>query len=61
MQIMATIKFLALYAFEVFVIVVVGVTLIAGLYQVVRDQVRSTLSRVRESRVSTPAIVRKSG
>ena len=58
---MATIKFLVLYALEVFVIAVVGATLIAGLYQLTRDEVRSALSRARERRVSTPAVARKSG
>ena len=61
MELMAAIKFLVLYALELFVIAVVGVTLIAGLYQLVRDQVRTALSRVRESRVPAPTTVRKSG
>lgn len=57
---METIKFLVFYALEVFVVGVVGVTLIAGLYQLVREQVRSALSGAREGRVPAPAVVRKS-
>lgn len=57
MEFMAAIKFLAFYALEVFVVGVVAATVIAGLYELVRDQVRSSLSEVRESRVPAPSLV----
>ena len=47
------------YAFEVFVIAVVGAVLIAGLYQLVRDQVRGIVDKVRGRRAPAPAVVRK--
>lgn len=56
---MEAIKFLVFYALEVFVVGVVGVTLIAGLYQLVREQVRSALSRAREGRVPALAVIRE--
>jgi hypothetical protein len=55
-----SIKYVVFLALEVFVVGLVGVTLIAGLYQLVRDQVRSALIKVRESRVPAPAMARKS-
>jgi hypothetical protein len=48
-----TIKFVMMYAFEVFVVAVMGAVVIAGLYQLVRDH-------VRERRVPAPAVARKS-
>ena len=46
MEIMEMVKFVALYGLEIIVVALVGVTLFAGLYQLVRDKVRG--------RVSTP-------
>jgi hypothetical protein len=40
--IMAIIKFLAFFALEFFVLVVIGAVLIARLYQIVRDKVRES-------------------
>jgi hypothetical protein len=59
-SIMLTIKFVALYGLEVFVVAVVGATVIAGLYQLIRNQVRGVLARVRERRALAPAAPRKS-
>jgi len=47
METMETVKFVVLYGLEIIVVALVGVTLFAGLYQLVRD-------KVRQSRVSTP-------
>ena len=55
--VMLSIKYVVFLALEVFVVGVVGVTLIAGLYQLVRDQVRSALSKVREIRAPVPGVV----
>jgi hypothetical protein len=52
MEIMEAIKFVALYGLEIVVIVLVGVTLIAGLYQLIRD-------KVRESRAPTPTAIQE--
>ncbi len=41
---MEAIKFLAFYSLEVIVVALVGVTLLAGLYQLVRDKARSHVS-----------------
>jgi len=60
MEIMTTIKFVVLYGLEVFVITVVGATVLAGLYQLIRDQVRGAIGRRRESRVPAPVMGRKS-
>ncbi len=57
---MLTVKFVVLYGFEVFVVAVVGATVIAGLYQLVRSQVSGVLDRVRERRAPVPAAARKS-
>jgi len=46
METMETVKFVALYGLEIIVVALVGVTLFAGLYQLVRDKARG--------RVSTP-------
>jgi hypothetical protein len=57
-NIMLTVKFVAMYGLVVFVVGVVGATLIAGLYQLVRDQVRGALAKTSKDR--TPVVVRKS-
>jgi hypothetical protein len=57
---MLTIKFVVLYGLEVFVVAVVGATVIAGLYQLIRDRVRGVLDKVRERRAPAPAAARKS-
>jgi hypothetical protein len=59
MEIMEMVKFVALYALEVFVIATVGATLLAGLYQLIRDSIRSTSSETGESRVPAPALAQK--
>jgi hypothetical protein len=59
-SIMLTIKFVTLYGLEVFVVAVVGATVIAGLYQLIRGPVRGILDKVRERRVPAPAAARKS-
>lgn len=41
---MEAVKFVMLYGMELVVISVVGATLLAGLYQLVRDKVRSRAS-----------------
>ncbi len=56
---MLSIKYLLFLALEVLVVGVVGAVLIAGLYQLVRDQVRSALIKVRASRVPAPAVARE--
>jgi hypothetical protein len=57
---MLTIKFVVLYGLEVFVVAVVGATVIAGLYQLIRDRVRGVLDKVSERRAPAPAAARKS-
>ena len=52
------VKFVAMYSLVVFVVAVVGATLIAGLYQLVRDQVRGALAKTSKDRLA--ATVRKS-
>jgi len=47
MSTMEAIKYLMFYGMEIVVVALVGITLFAGLYQLIRDKVRS--------RVSTPA------
>ena len=60
-SIMSTIKFVAMTGLIVFVVLVVGATVIAGLYQLIRDKVHSLVGKVRESRVPRfPAVSRKS-
>jgi hypothetical protein len=51
-SIMLAVKFVAFYGMEIVVIAVVGVTLAAGLYQLIRDKVRA-------SRVATPKTIQK--
>jgi formate hydrogenlyase subunit 4 len=47
---MEAIKYVAMYGLEITVVVLVGVTLIAGLYQLIRDKVRART----ESRTTAP-------
>ena len=47
---METIKFLMFYTLQVSVVALVGITLLAGLYQFVQD-------KVRQRRVPTAAVV----
>jgi hypothetical protein len=54
---MLTIKFVALYGLLVFVMVVVGATMLAGLYQLIRDQVRGIADKAREGRALGSATV----
>ena len=57
-NIMLTVKFVAMYGMVVFVVGVVGATLIAGLYQLIRDQIRGALAKTSETPASVA--VRKS-
>ena len=59
-DVMLTVKFVVLYGFEVFVVAVVGATVIAGLYQLIRNQAHALLNRVRERRALAPAAARES-
>ena len=59
-NVMLTVKFAVLYGFEVFVVAVVGATVIAGLYQLIRNQAHAHLDRIRERRALAPAAARKS-
>jgi hypothetical protein len=54
---MLTIKFVALYGLLVFVMVVVGATMLAGLYQLIRDQVRGIADKACEGRALGSATV----
>lgn len=54
-----TLKFVALYALEIFVIAMVGAVVIAGLYQLARNQVRATLSRTEDSHAHDVALIRE--
>jgi len=40
MEIMEVIKFVMMYGLEIVVVALVGITVLAGLYQLVRDRVR---------------------
>ena len=42
MEIMEAIKFVMMYGLEIIVVALVGVTLLAGLYQLVRERVHKT-------------------
>lgn len=53
MDIMEAIKFVALYGLESIVIALVGVTLIAGVYQLIRDQVLAAREKTRARRASS--------
>ena len=57
-NIMLTVKFVVMYGLVVFVVAVVGATLIAALYQVIRDQIRGALIKTNEN--PAPVVVRKS-
>jgi Na+-translocating ferredoxin:NAD+ oxidoreductase RnfG subunit len=57
-NIMLTVKFVLMYGLVVFVVAVVGATLIAALYQLIRDQVRGAL--IKTSKDPAPVVVRKS-
>ena len=48
MALVETVKFIMFYSMEIVVVVLVGITLFAGLYQLIRD-------KARQSRVSAPA------
>lgn len=54
MEIMQIVKFIAMYGLEICVVALVGVTLLAGVYQVVRDKVRQR----RASTTAAPGINR---
>ncbi len=56
---MEAIKFVALYSLEIIVIALVGAVLLAGLYQIVRDQVHAIRDKLRASRVPTPTTVQE--
>jgi hypothetical protein len=56
-SVVLAIKFVMMYGLVILVVAVVGATVIAGLYQLVRDQVRGILSR-RGRRVSAPVTAR---
>jgi hypothetical protein len=55
MEIMETVKFVALYALEGFVIAVVGATVVAGVYQLIRDKVRFAAGSPRQSQATVTA------
>lgn len=57
-NIMLTVKFVLMYGLVVFVVAVVGATLIAALYQLIRDQIRGAL--IETSEEPAPVVVRKS-
>jgi hypothetical protein len=41
---MEAIKFVAMYGLEIVVVALVGITLFAGLYQLIRDKARGSVS-----------------
>lgn len=55
MDIMEAIKFVALYGLESIVIALVGVTLIAGTYQLIRDQILAAREKTHSRRASPTA------
>jgi Na+-translocating ferredoxin:NAD+ oxidoreductase RnfG subunit len=57
-NIMLTVKFVVMYGLVVFVVAVVGATLIAALYQLIRDQIHDALIETSED--PAPVVVRKS-
>jgi hypothetical protein len=59
-SIMLTIKFVMMYGFMVFVVAVVGATVLAGLYQLIRDQVQGIVDKAREGRALGSATVQQS-
>jgi len=52
---METVKFVILYALEAFVIAVVGATLIAGIYQLIRSKIRFAVGSPRQSQATVTA------
>ena len=42
MSIMESVNFIMFYCLEIFVVALVGITLFAGLYQLIRDKVRQS-------------------
>lgn len=58
MELVLALKFVVLYALEVFVIAVVGAAVIAGLYQLVRNRVRSALGRTQDDHSYGVALTR---
>jgi hypothetical protein len=56
-NIMLIVKFLLFFALEFSVLVVIGVILIAGLYQIVRDKVRESRRRDQIAPESTGSTV----
>lgn len=52
---MLSIKYVMFLALEVFVFAVIGATLIAGLYQVIRDRVRESRRLGEAAPVTPPA------
>jgi hypothetical protein len=56
-SIMLTVKTGLMYGMEVFVVAVVGVTIVAGVYQLIRSRVRG----IGEQFVSPPAAAQKNG
>jgi Na+-translocating ferredoxin:NAD+ oxidoreductase RnfG subunit len=61
METMETVKFVALYALEAFVIALVGATVLAGIYQLVRDKIRLAQGSASKDRVPAPVTSQKSG
>ena len=55
MAVMETIKFVMFYGLEIVVVALVGITLFAGLYQLIRDKVRQS----RVSPTATPETARR--
>lgn len=55
MGIMEAVKFVAFYGLEVIVVGLVGVTLLAGVYQLVREKIHSRVS----TPVAVPEVVRR--
>lgn len=59
MDILEAFKLVTLYVLETVVIAMVGAILIAGLYQLIRDQVHTVREKLRERRVPTPPVVQE--
>ena len=58
-SVMLTIKFAVMYGLVVFVVAVVGATVIGVLYRLIRGQVQSAPGQVDESHAPAPATVQK--
>jgi hypothetical protein len=52
---METFKLVVMYALEVIVVAVVGITLVAGVYQLARDQLRALTHRATQRQVPLAA------